>query len=141
MCDLCGQYYINAEGSIVGLAFKEQISSQNTCICSNSLRLKSVLVAPSLVRDIRDSNLLQIWKASLEAIRTADKIIFIGYSLPAEDLAIKSIIIRGLNGRDQKKRLEVDVVQLGTDSKSNYENLFGPKINFYAEGLEKYLNK
>jgi hypothetical protein len=99
----------------------------------------SVLVAPSLVRDIRDPNLLQIWKASLEAIRTADKLIFIGYSLPAEDLAIKSIIIRGLNGRSNKK-LEVDVVQLGTASRPNYENIFGKKINFHSKGLEAYLD-
>ena len=42
-----------------------------------------------LVRDIRDSNLLQIWKAAMEALRTADQIVFIGYSLPAEDFAIK----------------------------------------------------
>ena len=138
-CDLCGHYYINPKGSIVSLAFREKISDANTCICSKTPRLKSVLVVPSLVRDIRDSNLLQIWKASLEAIRTADKIIFIGYSLPAEDLAIKSIIMRGLNGRSKSKTLEVDVVQLSTASKPNYENLFGKNINFYTGGLAQYL--
>lgn len=138
-CDLCGHYYINTEGSIVHLAFKEKLNNANTCICSKNLRLKSVLVAPSLVRDVRDSNLLQIWKASMEAIRTADKLIFVGYSLPAEDLAIKSIIMRGLNGRNALQKLEVEVVQLGNTAKVNYQNLFGKKIKYYSKGLEQYL--
>lgn len=138
-CDLCGHYYINPEGSIVGLAFKEIINDANTCICSDTLRLRPVLVAPSIVRDIRDSNLLQIWKASMEAIRTADKIIFIGYSLPSEDLAIKSIIMRGLNGRSKTKKLDVEVVQMGDAAKLNYINIFGKNIKYYSEGLAQYL--
>lgn len=140
-CDLCGQYYINPYGSIVGLAFQERATANNTCICSDSLRLKSVLVAPSLVRDIRDSNLLQIWKAALEAIRTADRIIFIGYSLPAEDLAIKSIVMRALNGRDKSPAPEVHVVQYGTAAKPNYENIFGKGIKYYSKGLQEYIKK
>ena len=138
-CDLCGHYYINPEGSIVHQAFTEEINNDNTCVCSNSLRLKSVLVAPSLVRDIRDSNLLQIWKASMESIRTADKLIFVGYSLPSEDLAIKSIVMRGLNGRNKRQPLNIDVVQLGDSAKINYINLFGKKINYYNKGLKQYL--
>jgi UDP-2,3-diacylglucosamine pyrophosphatase LpxH len=138
-CDLCGHYYINPEGTIIAQAFNESVEQDNTCICSDRLRLKSVLVAPSLVRDIRDPNLLQIWKASMEAIRTANHLIMIGYSLPAEDLGIRSIIMRGLNGRDRRKKLKVDVVQYGNDSKPNYINLFGQDINYYDKGLENYL--
>jgi hypothetical protein len=138
-CDLCGHYYINQEGSIIWNAFSERIGRNNTCICSDDLRLKSVLVAPSLVRDIRDANLLQIWKASLEAIRTADRLIMIGYSLPPEDLGIRSIIMRALNGRDPKKKLKVDVVQLGDGARSRYSNLFGNDIQYYSNGLKAYL--
>jgi NAD-dependent SIR2 family protein deacetylase len=138
-CDLCGHYYINPDGTIVGLAFTDKADDFNTCVCSNTLRLKSVLVAPSIVRDIRDANLLQIWKASMEAIRTADQLIFIGYSLPGEDLAIKSVIMRGLNGRNKKQALKVDVVQHGSTAQANYLNLFGNKINYYPGGLKQYL--
>ncbi|RYY45674.1 MAG: hypothetical protein EOO06_16030 [Chitinophagaceae bacterium] len=138
-CSLCGHYYINPFGSIVHQAFKEHTDDDNTCICSKQLRLKTVLVSPSLVRDIRDSNLLQIWKAALEAIRTADKLVFIGYSLPAEDLAIKSIIMRGLNGRDKNQDLEIGVVQYGNAARNNYLNLFETNITYYENGLEEYL--
>jgi len=139
-CDLCGQYYINPDGSIVSLAFTDKVEDYNTCVCSEFLRLKSVLVAPSIVRDIRDSNLLQIWKASMEAVRTADQLIFVGYSLPGEDLAIKSVIMRGLNGRDKSKPLKVEVVQHGDAAKPNYLNLFGNQIKYYSGGLADYLH-
>lgn len=140
-CDYCGQYYINPYGSILHQAYTTKKKMDNTCVCNNSLTLKSVMVTPSFVRDIRDSNLLQIWKGAMEAIRKADKLIFIGYSLPSEDLAIKSIIMRGINGRQKKNKLEVDVVLKDEKPKSNYINLFGNAINYSSLGLEDYLSK
>ena len=143
-CSLCGRYYINPYESLVRQEFKEISNDGNNCICNKEIRLKTVLVAPSIVRDIRDSNILQIWNAALEAIRTADKLIMIGYSLPAEDLAIKSIILRGLNGRRYNKLPELEVVQFGEQAKPNYQNIFGSvfkEANYYNEGLEVYLKK
>lgn len=139
-CGLCGQYYIHPEGSIIHNAFTEKLSDANTCICSDHLKLASVLVAPSFVRDVRDVNLLHIWKAAQEAVRTADKLIMIGYSLPPEDLGIKSIFIRALNGRDKRKSLAVDVVQLGNDAKPYYHNIFSNhQLSYHNKGLEAYL--
>lgn len=139
-CDLCGQYYIYPNGVIVHQAFKENIDDGNTCVCNDYLRLKSVLISPSLVRDIRDPNLLQIWKASSESIRTADKLVFIGYSLPAEDFAIKALIMRGINGRGSSPPLSIDVVQCKKNAESNYINLFGKSIKkYYENGLPQYL--
>lgn len=142
MCNMCGRYYINPAGSIAHQEFRTATDWGNTCHCNKDMRLKSVLVAPSIVRDIRDSNLLQIWKAAVKAISQADKLILIGYSLPAEDLAIKSIILRGLNSSVKRDKLEVDVVQFGEAARSNYLNIFG-KNNFTYEhlGLEEYLKK
>lgn len=138
-CDFCGHYYINANGSIIHQAYKEGLNRNNLCICNNTIRLNTVLVAPSLVRDIRDSNLLQIWKASMEAIRISDKLVFIGYSLPAEDFAIRSILMRGINGR-KKRQLIIDVVQQGDDAKPNYINIFGREITYINLGLDSYLS-
>lgn len=140
-CDLCGHYYINHDGEIVHQSYKSIVDDQNTCVCNRHLRLKSVLVTPSIVRDIRDSNLLQVWKGALEAIRTADKLVIIGYSFPAEDLAIKSIILRGFNGRERAAPLNVEVVQLGDAAKNNYLNFFGAAMTYHSRGLEAYLKR
>jgi len=138
-CNNCGHYYINPWGSIAHQPFRRDVDSDNTCYCSDRVRLRNVLVAPSLVRDIRDPNLLQIWKGAMEAIRTADKLIFIGYSLPAEDLAIKSIIMRGLYSRSKESPLRVDVVQTSDKALPNYRNIFGKNIRYFNQGLEAYL--
>lgn len=139
-CSICGQYYINPSGSVTHLAFRNRTDVNNTCICSDKVRLKSVLVAPSLVRDIRDANLLQIWKGAMEAIRTADKLVFIGYSLPPEDLAIKSIIMRGLYTRSKTTPVQVKVIQSSDTALPRYENLFGKKIDYSKDGFAKYLS-
>jgi hypothetical protein len=137
-CDLCGYYYINPWGFIIQQAFKDELDVNNTCVCSDDMKLKSVIVAPSYIRDVRDSNLLQIWKGALESIRTADEIIFMGYSLPAEDFGIKSILMRALNGR--RERPKVTVVVNDNNSKQSYINIFGPSVKYHSTGLQKYLS-
>jgi NAD-dependent SIR2 family protein deacetylase len=142
-CSLCGQYYINPIGSIVHQSYRQAVDSDNTCECNNKMRLKTVMVPPSIVRDVRDSNLLQVWKGALESIRHADKLIMIGYSMPAEDLAIKSIILRGINGRN-KEAPALDIVQFGRDAVPNYRNIFGDVFDenrYYDKGLEPYLQE
>ena len=133
-CDLCDHIYINTRGSIYHQAFRAEIDDYNTCHCGNA-PLKSLIIAPSIERDIRDPNILTIWKNSLERLREADSWIIIGYSLPHEDLAIKSMLLRAFNGRE--KRPEIKVVQKGFDAKSRYEILFD-EITYFPEGLDKY---
>ncbi len=140
-CDLCNHYYINPYGSIAHQPYRENTDANNTCFCNHQLKLQSVLVAPSVIRDIRDSNLLQIWRAATDAIRLADKIVFVGYSLPDEDFAIQTLISRGINGRNNSKKPEIIVVQHGDVALPKYQNLFGKKITYISKGLEEYLGR
>lgn len=89
----------------------------NICECGGLLR--GTLVVPSTVRNVRDANLLGIWQAALEEIRLADRLIILGYSMPAEDITVRSLLMRALNGRPrassdsrEEKPLRVEVVQL-----------------------------
>ena len=83
-------------------------------------------MAPSLVRDIRDPNLLAIWVHALELLRTADEWTVIGYSLPPEDIAIRYLLIRAYNSRGEKERPRIRVVQLGASNevRSRYKLFF-----------------
>ena len=40
-----------------------------------------------------------MWQSSLEALRSAKRWIFVGYSLPNEDIAIRALLLRALRGR------------------------------------------
>lgn len=128
-CDQCEHIYINPDWPIATLAIEKE-SDANTCDCGY-YPLAHILVTPSLVRDIREPNLLQIWQHALELLRTADKWIFVGYSLPTEDIAIRSILQRALNARGPEKSTPtILVIDFSKDGKANdplkgrYKQLF-----------------
>lgn len=109
-CEVCGHITVNVRKRIAAMDHWQPKVRQpyNTCWCNGVLR--SILVTPSIVRDVRDANLLGIWKAAVEDLRMADEWIFVGYSLPAEDIAIRSLLLRAWHAR-RARRLKVRVVQ------------------------------
>jgi NAD-dependent SIR2 family protein deacetylase len=134
-CDLCDHIYINTLGNIYHQSFRNDLDEHNSCHCGYG-PLKSVIIAPSTERDIRDVNILNIWKNSIEALRKSDEWIIIGYSLPQEDLAIQSIFLRAYHGRVDKPK--ITIIQNGNDSKKRYQ-LFFKDFDYLDDGLEKYI--
>ncbi len=135
-CERCGYIYINPTMEMYQLAFVNYKTDANTCHCGY-WPLKPVLVTPSFARLVFDTNLHEIWKACLEQLRTADEWIIVGYSLPAEDLNIKSLFLRALHGRIVKPRIQI--IQNNTSSQSRYNNFFGVnEMDFNSDRFEKY---
>jgi len=137
VCRACGYVYFNPQGSIVHQAFREALDDDNTCICRDDLRLELHIVSPSLVRDIRDANLLGVWRSALEWMRTSDRWIIVGYSLPPEDLAVRSLLLRAYHGASSKP--EITVVQNGNQEQARYRVLF-PDCRYETNGLEGFLD-
>ncbi len=137
-CPACDHIYINNDGPILHRAFVARPNKYNECHCGY-FPLEAVLVAPSSVRDIRDTNLLETWRHSLEALRTADNWFLIGYSLPPEDLAIRSLLMRAYRYRPRPPR--VVVVQYGDDpvTKARYQQIF-PKCVYATDGLASFID-
>ena len=100
-CEQCGHLYVNPTDRIETLEYWEEVNEFNQCKCLG--RLRSILVAPSLVRDVREPHLLSIWNAALNELRLAHEWYFAGYSLPQEDIAIRSLLLRAYHGRRLKK--------------------------------------
>lgn len=142
-CDLCEHTYVNVYGMIAHQAFRGEKDAKNTCDCGHH-PLSLVLVAPSLLRDVRNVDLLHTWKNALEWLRRAEDWYIIGYSFPPEDIAIRSTFIRAFRGRADMKLREprVTVVQQGknADLVSRYKLLF-PSCEWEAGGLEAFLKK
>jgi hypothetical protein len=127
-CSVCDNLYVNPVGPIAYLSFLPEdraepgqaddpwlkmleSSGADACHCGHR-PLRHLIIAPSYVRDIRDPILLEIWRSALEALRQADRWIIVGYSLPPEDVAIRSMLLRAYRGRDVgKDRPDVTVVQ------------------------------
>ncbi len=142
-CPRCGFIYVSFMFVIAG---RDADSNWDmVCHCGWS-PVRSVLVAPSLARDIRDPNLLSVWLKAGEALRTAKRWIFVGYSLPQEDLAIRSMLVRAYHGANELKP-EVFVVDLSPDKAgkiapvpvASYQSFF-TKVRWRGDGLGGFLD-
>jgi hypothetical protein len=134
---LCGFVYINIVGMIYQQAYRKKLGWGNTCDCLQG-PLRSLIVAPSMVRQFRDPNLLTVWQRSLEALRRARQWVIIGYSLPGEDLAIRSILMRAERGHEGAP--EVAVYQRDPALEGRFRLLF-PNCRYEVGGVERFIDQ
>lgn len=135
-CPLCGHAYFNPWGVIAKQVFETETSDANTCHCRDEQRLEPHIVPPCIIRDRAEANLMSVWRSAFECMRKAKRWILIGYSLPPEDLAVRSLLVRSFSAR--KKPPEIIVVQKGGKARPAYKALF-PKCRYFSDGLESFL--
>jgi NAD-dependent SIR2 family protein deacetylase len=136
-CALCNHVYVNVDESPVYQLFGgREWTVGNSCHCGH-WPLGPLLVAPSFVRDARDTNLLSIWDAAFEALRRADHWILVGYSLPPEDVAIRSLLLRAYRSRiSEEDETDIQVYQLcNPETEAAYKLLF-PDCDYRTTGME-----
>jgi hypothetical protein len=156
-CDVCDNIYVNPVGAIAYLSFLPEDgvdrrtkteffeslkeAGANECHCGYR-PLRHVIVAPSYVREVRDPILLEIWRNALEALRSADEWIIVGYSLPPEDVAIRSMFLRAYQGRDTDAPPRISVVQKeGKGPEVSRYRLLFPDHSYFPGGLSGYLSR
>ena len=133
-CNRCGNIYVNFMRTLVTLADGKGEWSQCEC---GYWPLRAVLVAPSFVRRYRDRNLLSVWRSAAEALRLADNWVFIGFSLPAEDIGIRALLLRSLLSRDEHPNAHV--VSASDEALPRYRQLV-PKCVYTSDGLRRFLD-
>ena len=133
-CPRCHRIFVAAFGSSVQfLMRKKQSPDETTCFCDYPL--DPVIVAPSGEQEISNPHLRGIWMNAYHALERADRIIICGYSLPPQDLAIRSLFYRAIDGRRQlggAEPSEIVVVNTSKESefRKRYKTLFGTNIDF-----------
>ena len=138
-CSLCGHVSIAPGQAIFRDGDVLEGGGGRACACGYR-PLRHLIVAPSTVREIRDPNLLAIWQGALEALRTADAWTIIGYSMPPEDMAIRTLLLRAHAGRDTPPR--ISVVERGpNDEVENRYRLLFPDLTFEEGGVEGFVGR
>ena len=137
-CPLCEHVYLNGLGPIFHQAFASRMRDESTCSCYH-WPLGTLLVAPSMIRDIRDPNLLGIWQAALEAMRLAQRWVVVGYSLPSEDLAIRSLFLRAARARGDQPAVELYEHGVRPEVEARYRLLL-PNVSYDGGGFEKFIH-
>jgi SIR2-like domain len=137
-CPLCDHIYIDPARTIFrGAGGREASGRMTSCVCGYR-PLRHIIVAPSMVRDVRNPNLLTIWHSALEALRTAEEWIVIGYSMPPEDVAIRAMLLRAHRGRQRPPRVRLVERGRNEEVENRYRLLF-PDLEFEGGGVEGFV--
>lgn len=143
-CPRCQRLYID---------FYQKISVDNNSNCrhcdknfqpSASHRLTSNLIMPTFIKDLSNPQYKLIWQNAGVELSEAEKIIFIGYSLPSADFEMRQLLSRMV--RDNALITVVDFgeerSEIIKNMKMRYKTFFGNRnIDFYLGGAKKYIEE
>lgn len=86
-CQRCQRLVIDPLHHVAG-----ERKERATCVCT--CRFSELIVTPGFVREYRNVHLLTIWREALLTLARAAQWVFIGYSLPADDIGIRTLLLR-----------------------------------------------
>jgi hypothetical protein len=112
-------------------------------VCQSVLR--PLLVAPSHLKDYRNPHLAQVWYEAQRVLRQASRVIFVGYSMPDDDVEVVYLVKRSLGHITSPK--QITVVEYCAENPQipaaehpvgrRYRTLFGD-IDWHAGGLDQW---
>jgi NAD-dependent SIR2 family protein deacetylase len=116
------------------------------CPLCSTPRLRPLLIAPTHLKDYRNPHLAQVWFEAERALREADRAVFIGYSLPDDDVEVVYLLKRGLAHLtpDRITVVEYDATMPPLEGHTvgrRYRTLFGDGIHWHPEGLDGWIPK
>lgn len=113
-----------------------------------------ILITPTYVKDYENPHVEKVWQNAEAKLKEADKVVFIGYSLPSDDVEVAMLLKRGLDHLSRDKITVVEFVA-GDENKpveqrtplshhptgQRFRSLFGPDIDWQTTGFQGWLNE
>ena|GEM_PF-1426426 len=117
------------------------IHSPNAKTCPrDGSDLHAVMIPPSLVQINMIRSLQNVWKLAHNAIRMADGIAIIGYSMPDADLEIIYLLRHAMCLNKRISKGGIEVVDSRPETIDRYKDLLGPHlISEYPMSFAEYL--
>ncbi|SMY32791.1 hypothetical protein [Photobacterium andalusiense] len=107
----------------------------------NNHKLCSNLIMPTYIKDLSNPQYKIIWQNAGIEISEAEKIVFIGYSLPTADFEMRQLL-----SRMTRKSAEIEIVDYCTDTqeqnlrKKHWVKFFGERnVTFNFSGASSYI--
>jgi len=110
-------------------------------------RVRPVLITPTHLKDYRNPHIARVWYEAARALRDAERAIFVGYSMPEDDVEVIYLFKRGLAKMDPrqitvveyagKRRVPVDAHPVGL----RYRALFGNGIDWHSTGFDAWIRE
>jgi hypothetical protein len=154
-CRTCQRMEMGPSGSIkyrsvLGrIAELKDFYTQTGAACPTcKTRLSPLLIAPTHFKDYRNPHLAQVWYDAERVLREADKVIFIGYGLPDDDVEVVYLLKRSLGHLKPDK---ITVVEFDGENPQRelcdhavgrrYRTLFGDGLDWHAAGVDVWLGQ
>jgi NAD-dependent SIR2 family protein deacetylase len=119
----------------------------------NNIQLQPEIITPTMMKSISNQLYNNLWREASYELAEADKIIFIGYSLPIADFELRFLLKKSI-----KPSIPIDVILYKTDDPRNihpdnkplekylaserYSDLFSQnQIYFYYDGFGEYFSR
>src|SRR5207245_420307 len=104
-CSNCQRLVVSFDGKVNIANFINAELCRHCQECGVSATLQGALVMPTFLKDLTNFQLKVIWQNAAVELMEADKIVFIGYSLPQADFEFRQLLSRAV-----RKDAEVEVI-------------------------------
>lgn len=129
-CQRCQRLVIDPLHHVAGEREKQAV-----CICN--YKYSELIVTPGFIREYRNVHLLNIWREALETLVLSSHWVFIGYSLPADDVGIRTLLLKARCVRkdvnSDPPRVTIVTGDHGDETRARYEGIFSKVELFYGK--------
>jgi NAD-dependent SIR2 family protein deacetylase len=109
--------------------------SDNCSSCGTPL--KPMIIAPTLVKNYANAHIRRIWSHAERALMNCKQVVFIGYSLPVDDLEFIWMLKRSTQ---HLERPDIHVITSDQAAQRRFESLFGRGITVYPKTFSDFLS-
>ncbi len=143
-CPLCQQIDVFEGEKAVGRIFRETDETE----CGQCrVRYDPIIITPTFLKSYGNSFVAQIWRATEAALRDAQEIIFLGYSLPDADMMLRTMFSRAwyMNQAQHRPRCRILVVDKPSRKAQEdatlerFTRLFGT-VDYSKDGFKHYVD-
>jgi hypothetical protein len=109
--------------------------------------VRPVLITPTHLKDYRNPHISRVWYEAARSLREAERVIFVGYSMPEDDVEVIYLVKRGLANLDANR---ITVVERASSRRKarldehsvglRYRALFGDRIDWRPDGFEAWID-
>jgi hypothetical protein len=137
--------FIKVLNRMIGQDLQKAFTADGDPCPTCKARLRPLLIAPSHLKYYRNPHLSQVWYEAECMLREAKHVIFIGYSLPEDDVEVIYLLKRSLTRAAPPK---ITVVEYDIDPKipiggspagRRYRTIFGDAVHWHPCGLDVWL--
>jgi hypothetical protein len=136
--------FLKVLGRLVGPSLEQSYRADGAVCPTCQSKLRPLLIAPTHLKDYRNPHIAQVWYEAERVLRDAARVIFIGYSLPEDDVEVIYLLKRSMAHlrSDQITVVEYDPASPALAAHPvgrRYRTLFGDGIDWHPEGLDLWL--